>query len=99
MSTEAKKAVLAALKEREEEWVTAKTLARSVGSVDEKTFRDLRLAVAELREAGVPVVSGRKGFMLTSDPKVVLDCVVALERRRIGLEVSICALAKTWSVM
>ena len=67
MDEELKQNILYHLSGGEEHAIHKKDLARSLNLKTETEIRRMRMAITEMRQAGVPVLSSQKGYYLAKD--------------------------------
>ena len=57
-------AILTQLQKGKEHAITGKILAQRLGL---RGTRSIRIAMAEMRHAGIPIIGGRKGYFIAAD--------------------------------
>jgi hypothetical protein len=57
-------AICAQLQKGKEHAITGKILAQRLGL---KNTRSIRIAMAEMRHAGIPIIGGQKGYFIAAD--------------------------------
>jgi len=89
-----KKELIGFLETNSGEFFTARKLAGMFGFKTTGTQVELRQAISELIIDGCPIVSSAKGFSWALNDGMILNCVIELEFRQLGLQRRINALKK-----
>lgn len=60
-------------------------LAFATGYPANKTCVELRKALAELIDEGMPIISNDNGYKLTNNKQEITDCITSLQKREQGI--------------
>jgi biotin operon repressor len=63
----------------------SQSLATATGYPTKKTCVELRKALAELIDEGIPIISDDNGYKLTTDKDEIWKCIKSLEKRQQGI--------------
>ena len=72
----------------------SQTLATLTGYPTKKTCVELRKALAELIDEGMPIISNDDGYKLTTDKEEIRKCIQSLQKRELGIARRIKSLSK-----
>lgn len=63
----------------------SQSLSTVTGYPSKKTCVELRKALAELIDEGMPIISNDDGYKLTTNPDDIIKCIQSLQRREQGI--------------
>lgn len=72
----------------------SQSLATATGYPAKKTCVELRKALAELIDEGIPIISDDNGYKLTTDKDEIWKCIKSLEKRQQGISRRIKSLSE-----
>jgi hypothetical protein len=63
----------------------SQSLATATGYPNKNTCVELRKALAELIDEGMPIISDDNGYKLTTDKEEIRKCIFSLQKRELGI--------------